>query len=235
MTQPSQPLRSVPTVSFFVLLTALACSAEVSQGSPGTGGAADTGGTGGDATGAGGTGGFDPGGGTGGAGTGGAGTGGFTTGGSGGFATGGVGTGGTGGFGAGGTGGFGAGGTGGVGTGGVGTGGTSGGSSELANFATVRQIANLRCGFSDCHATGDHLVLMDDANLYTTLTTHTVTKCGGRTLVQPGTPEQSAFWLVMQGLCEALPRMPNGCVDNCIPQEYIDGVGEWIANGAPQQ
>jgi hypothetical protein len=29
--------------------------------------------------------------------------------------------------------------------------------------------------------------------------------------------------------------MPKGCVDNCTPPDYLDGIKQWIAAGAPKQ
>jgi hypothetical protein len=200
------------TISILTLLGLLAACGADNDSDGGAGGSgASTVSSGGTTSGSGGT-------------TGGVGTGGGATGGTGGVAN---------------SGGSSTGGTGGAGTGGgTATGGSSAstnGDSELANFGTVREIALFACGFSDCHASGDKLKLEDDDELYSTLTTYVVEDCGHRVLVEPGTPEESAFWLVMQGECEDVPQMPRGCVDNCIPDEYIDGVGQWIAKGAPRE
>jgi hypothetical protein len=107
--------------------------------------------------------------------------------------------------------------------------------SEHATFATIGQIVQLKCGGSGCH-TEREPTLAADANLYTTLTTFVTHKCGQRLLVKPGVPQESAFLLAQSGLCGAeLPRMPLGCVDNCTPPEYLEGVRQWIERGAPQQ
>jgi hypothetical protein len=115
--------------------------------------------------------------------------------------------------------------------------GSGGGSSQYANFATVSEIVQAKCGGSGCH-NGDTQPTMgglSDAKLYTTLTTFVSKLCGNRVLVKPGSPDQSAFYLVQKGLCgNSVPQMPLGCVDTCTPTEYLDGVSQWIASGAPQ-
>jgi hypothetical protein len=116
--------------------------------------------------------------------------------------------------------------------------GAGGSSSTLANFATVREIVSVTCGGTSCHQAGDTppTLLVDDAKLYSTLTTFVSKKCGNRVLVNPGSPQDSAFYLAQAGLCGAtLSRMPFGCVDRCTPADYLEGVRQWIANGATQQ
>ena len=72
-------------------------------------------------------------------------------------------------------------------------------------------------------------------SLYDTLTTYVAKDCMNETLVVPGHPEKSAVIKVLSGPCGAVPQMPDGCKgDSCIPQEYIDAITDWIANGAPQ-
>ena len=131
--------------------------------------------------------------------------------------------------------------------GGAGAGGTSatggnsgsgGGSSQYANFATVSEIVQVKCGGSSCHNgdTQPTIVGLTDAKLYTTLTTFVSKLCGNRVLVKPSSPDQSAFYLAQKGLCGSfLPQMPLGCVDSCTPSDYLDGVQQWIANGAAKQ
>lgn len=116
--------------------------------------------------------------------------------------------------------------------------GAGGGGSDLATFATVREIVSSTCGGSGCHQPGDTppTLLVDDAKLYSTLMTFVSKRCGNRVLVKPRTPEDSAFYLAQAGLCgDTLPRMPFGCVDRCTPQDYLEGVRQWIQNGAPQE
>jgi hypothetical protein len=116
------------------------------------------------------------------------------------------------------------------------------GNSQYANFATMSEIVTYRCGGSGCHGgeTQPTMVGLDDGKLYSTLTTYVSKLCGNRLLVKPGSPQSSAFYLAQSGLCGAgdgggLPQMPLGCVDNCIPPDYREGVREWIARGAPMQ
>jgi hypothetical protein len=149
-----------------------------------------------------------------------------------------VGTGGNGG-GTGGSSGTGGGsGTGGSGSGGAGMvscGGASG--ADLANFGAVRDVVGFYCGGSGCHNDTTQPTIVDDASLYTTLTTYKAQLCGGRVLVKPCEPEESAFYLAQKGDCApALDRMPLGCsVDTCVPDNYLEGIRQWIADGAPEK
>jgi hypothetical protein len=106
----------------------------------------------------------------------------------------------------------------------------------LANFATMHEIVFTLCGGSGCHQPGDTLpTLLDDAKLYSTLTSYVAKKCGNRVLVKPGSPEDSAFYLAQAGRCgDTLSRMPFGCVDQCTPPDYLEGIRQWIQNGAPK-
>ena len=116
----------------------------------------------------------------------------------------------------------------------------TGGASPYANFASVVQIAQVKCGGAGCHAGGEQkpvLLGVDNGALYTTLKTYVVKDCGNRLLVKPGAPQDSAFYLAQKGQCgSTIPQMPLGCSeDNCTPQDYLEGVRQWIANGATQQ
>lgn len=116
--------------------------------------------------------------------------------------------------------------------------GAGGGTSHYANFATMSEIVMIKCGGSGCHSGGTQPTLLgsSDAELYTTLTTYVSKLCGNRLLVKAGSPQDSAFFMAQNGECGALmPRMPKGCVDNCTPADYLEGVRQWISNGAKQQ
>lgn len=134
-------------------------------------------------------------------------------------------------------------GAGGQGAGGlVGTGGA--GASPYASFATIQQIVQLKCGGSSCHNSGlQDPMFQDDANLYAALTTDRAPDCMNYLLVKPGAPTQSAMYLAISGACPCVPQMPDGCIGgdpngpyySCLPPDYIEGVRQWIANGASQQ
>jgi hypothetical protein len=121
----------------------------------------------------------------------------------------------------------------------------SSGTSTLATWANVRDVVDNTCFGSDCHIQGDRqptlLALsaapLPDATLYTTLTTYKTTLCGQRSLVKPCAPDESAFYLAQAGMCGAdLPYMPFGCspaYQNCTPDDKLEGIRQWIANGAP--
>jgi hypothetical protein len=119
------------------------------------------------------------------------------------------------------------------------------GTSALATFANVKDVVNNTCFGSDCHTQGDRepflLALgaapLSDADLYKKLTTYKTSMCGARMLVKPCAPEESAFYLAQAGMCGDIPQMPFGCVpayDNCTPDDKLEGIRQWIANGAPR-
>ncbi len=171
-----------------------------------------------------------------------AGSAGTSTAGASGGGTGGVGTAGAGGGGAG------TGGTSGMGGGGSGNGGTGGGASIPPTFATVKLVlqgggAIMPCSAAPCHGVNgmappaDPLELPpnDDPQLHANLTSYVSKACNDTRLVTPGNPAQSALLTILRGPCGITPRMPYGCTDqdgNCIPDEYIAAVEQWIAAGA---
>jgi hypothetical protein len=140
-----------------------------------------------------------------------------------------------------------AGGMGGAAAGGAASGG-SGGLVAPPTLATVKEIfltgATVPCNGSDCHASGNvanpfHIVLDNDDQLITNLTTTVVEECGNLPVVTPGHPESSAIVKLLNGPCvmgdKMIPQMPNGCSpdqQNCMPQDYIDIVVAWIQMGA---
>jgi hypothetical protein len=112
----------------------------------------------------------------------------------------------------------------------------SGGGSPYANFAAIREIVLFKCGGAGCHSGEREPRLVDEPKLYATLTTYVSQRCGNRLLVKPGSPEESAFYLAQNGICGTnLPQMPLGCVDNCTPSDYLEGIRQWIAKGARQE
>jgi hypothetical protein len=137
-----------------------------------------------------------------------------------------TGSGGYGGGGHGGRGGSGAGGAGGAsgsggraGSGGGGMGGMSD-SGITVPFATVSNIVGRSCG--RCHSSFRN---------YSTLTTRTVSRCGGDTLAKAFDPANSAVLELVTGKCTIL--MPRGCSRApCIPQSDIDTLTRWINEGA---
>jgi hypothetical protein len=127
--------------------------------------------------------------------------------------------------------------------------GGSSGTSALATWANVRDVVNT-CSGADCHESREPLMIgsptpLSDAALYSKLTTYVAPQCGGRKLVKPCAPDDSAFSRAQTGMCEGiagtllgapLPYMPYGCdpmYDNCTPPDKLEGIRQWIANGAP--
>jgi hypothetical protein len=132
------------------------------------------------------------------------------------------------------------------------SGGSAGTSSEIpASFDTVKLVFGggggiMTCAAAPCHGVNgvappdDPLELPpnDDAQLYTNLTSYVSRACGGMKLVEPGKPAQSALVMILEGPCGMTPRMPYGCsaeAGDCIPDEYIAAVSQWIASGAPRE
>jgi hypothetical protein len=95
----------------------------------------------------------------------------------------------------------------------------------------------------DCHAEGGDLpqVFKDDDTLYDTLMTRAIERCENRVLVAPGDPENSALYLVLNGTCGTVSKMPSGCFEspdgfenNCSPLEDRERLRLWIEDGAPR-
>jgi hypothetical protein len=144
------------------------------------------------------------------------------------------------------------GGSGGRSTAGVGGGSTAGvsgsGSTIPATFETVKLVFGgggniMTCSAAPCHGVNGkappdnplELPPNNDQQLYTNLTTHVSKACNNTKLVTPGNPAQSALVTILKGPCGKTPRMPYGCstdAGDCIPDEYIAAVTQWIAGGA---
>jgi hypothetical protein len=118
-----------------------------------------------------------------------------------------------------------------------------------ATFDTVKLVFGggggiMPCSAAPCHGVNGvapparplELPPNDDQQLYTNLTTYVSAACNDTKLVTPGNPAQSALITILTGPCGTTPRMPYGCsaeAGDCIPDEYIAAVAQWIANGAP--
>ena len=119
-----------------------------------------------------------------------------------------------------------------------------------ATFATVKLVLGggggiMPCSAAPCHGVNGmapparplELPPMDDQQLYTNLTSYVSKACGEIKLVEPGNPTRSALVSILKGPCGMTPRMPYGCsaeAGDCIPDEYIAAVEQWIASGAPK-
>jgi len=127
--------------------------------------------------------------------------------------------------------------------------GGSSGTSTLATWANVRDVVDNSCFGSDCHRQGEREPILltttgtlSDADLYTKLTTYKPIKCADRVLVKPCAPDDSSFYRAQNATCEgiggiALAQMPFGCLpqyENCTPADKLEGIRQWIANGAPR-
>ena len=138
--------------------------------------------------------------------------------------------------------------TGAAGTSSAGAAGTNPGSAVAATFDTVKLVFGggggiMTCAAAPCHGVNGmappnrplELPTNDDAKLYASLTSYVSAACNNMKLVTPGNPAQSALVTILKGPCGATPRMPFGCsaeAGDCIPDEYIAAVTQWIANGA---
>jgi hypothetical protein len=132
-----------------------------------------------------------------------------------------------------------------------GSGDSSADSAIPATFDTVKLVLQgggpiMPCAAAPCHGVhgmappGRPLELPpnNDEQLYTNLTSYISTACNSMKLVTPGNPAQSAILAILNGPCGATPRMPYMCTDldsNCIPDEYIAAIAQWISHGAPSQ
>ena len=120
-----------------------------------------------------------------------------------------------------------------------------------ATFATVKLVFGgggsiMTCAAAPCHGVGGvappsdplELPTNDDELLYTNLLSYVSKACNDTKLVEPGDPARSALLTILRGPCGMTPRMPYGCSEeagDCIPDDYVAAVAEWIANGAPRQ
>ena len=82
-------------------------------------------------------------------------------------------------------------------------------------------------------------VFNNDETLYDTLMTKEIARCGNRKLVVPGDPASSALYLVMEGECDQVGKMPKGCVEDeyqntCMDAQDRERLRLWIEAGAPQ-
>jgi hypothetical protein len=128
----------------------------------------------------------------------------------------------------------------------------SGSSSGIPpTFETVKLVLGggggiMPCAAAPCHGIGGmappgnplELPPNNDDLLYTNLTTHVSKACNDTKVVSSGNPSQSALIMILSGPCGMTPRMPYGCsadAGDCIPDEYIAAVAQWIMNGAPRQ
>jgi hypothetical protein len=132
------------------------------------------------------------------------------------------------------------------GSGGAGT----AGSSIAPTFETVKLVIQgggpiMTCSAAPCHGANGNappgrplaLPSNDDQLLYTNLTSYVSTACGNLKLVTPCDPAQSALPRILSGPCGTTPRMPYMCSSqdgNCVPDEYIAAIRQWIASGAPR-
>ena len=67
----------------------------------------------------------------------------------------------------------------------------------------MKTVIGFYCGGAGCHNEGQppNYFPDNDATLYRTLTEYKVAKCGGRVLVKPCAPAESAFYLARQRRC----------------------------------
>ncbi len=125
-----------------------------------------------------------------------------------------------------------------VSTGGAGGGSTGSGSGIPPTFETVQfVIQNATCFGAACHNDDmNPLNLRIDGGLHMRLTSRISKNCGDIPIVNPGKPEESALIKILKGPCGPTPRMPVECVNEgdarCIPDDYIQAMSQWIADGA---
>ncbi|HWP07358.1 MAG TPA: hypothetical protein VNN72_16515, partial [Polyangiaceae bacterium] len=129
-----------------------------------------------------------------------------------------------------------------------GTGGTGSDNPYPPSWDTLKLVlsgTNPPCTASDCHGNGGPNVLWfpknDDATLWRYLSTHVSIQCGNMPVVDPGHPEHSALIKILKGPCVGpcgiTPRMPKDCEDsnppNCLEDDAVEALEQWITLGAP--
>jgi len=135
-----------------------------------------------------------------------------------------------------GTGGAGTGGagTGGTGTGGAGTGGAGFEVTGSADFGELTAIFAARC--IGCHngSSASLVDLRDDPGLYGRLTTPLATSsCNGRTLVVPGSVDDSLLPAKVQPRPPCGNRMPSECArEGCLSAAEIQTIVNYVGSGA---
>jgi hypothetical protein len=133
----------------------------------------------------------------------------------------------------------------------AGPGGASGSAPIPPTFETVKLVIEgggpiMTCSAAPCHGANGNappgrplaLPSNDDQLLYTNLTSYVSTACGNLKLVTPCDPANSALLRILSGPCGMTPRMPYMCTSadgNCVPDEYIAAIRQWIADGAPRR
>ncbi|XXX75931.1 hypothetical protein WMF30_50605 [Sorangium sp. So ce134] len=98
-------------------------------------------------------------------------------------------------------------------------------------------IENVTCFGAGCHNDDmNPLDLRVDEELHARLTSHVSRNCGNLPIVNPGNPQESALIKILTGPCGTTPRMPPECVNDgdakCVPDDYIQAITQWIADGA---
>jgi hypothetical protein len=103
----------------------------------------------------------------------------------------------------------------------AGTTGGGGGPVGTVKFSQVSTIVSRTCG--GCHSSFRN---------YNSLTTHSVSRCGGDTLIKANDPANSAILELVQGMCGSF-LMPRGCSRApCIPTADIQTITTWVNEGA---
>ncbi len=108
------------------------------------------------------------------------------------------------------------------------------------NFDTLKFVFNESpCYGGSCHNSPRNHLQVDkpDDILYDYLLSFTTLECGK--LIDTQNPPESAIVKYLRGPCGTIERMPaTWCVEDsdpgCIPEEYIQAIEQWIADGAPR-
>lgn len=116
------------------------------------------------------------------------------------------------------------------------------GQNPAPTFETVKAVMDFGCYGAQCHDLEEHPLHLKgtDEEIIETMKTHMVQKCDGALVVNTASPADSALVRVLSGACGDIPRMPPTCMgcdqypDNtsCIPDDYIQAIQQWIADGA---
>ena len=100
-----------------------------------------------------------------------------------------------------------------------------------ARFSDIRQkvFSEHGCTFSSCHGAGAAAYLNLEQSPYNALVGVKSTMDPEKTLVVAGKPEESLLHNILKGSVGAIRQMPVG---SQLPQDKLDLVRDWIAQGA---
>jgi len=85
-----------------------------------------------------------------------------------------------------------------------------------------------------------YVFIENDQTIYQQLLDTAIERCENRKLLVPGDPDNSALYLVLNGTCGSVGKMPLGCYEQgeynyCTDHDDRERLRLWILAGAPQE